>query len=108
MYRNKPKKREEEELILAITGIVFVSIFILTNFIFGFVWPLYVLAAGFLLFFSIIYPRSGLYALVFLTIIFERFFTLFSPVHIFPTINDEVHWRLEWYLGCYDPPANLQ
>ena len=80
MLLNKAKNQENGEVIAAMFSIVFVAIFILVNFAFGFIWPLYVLAAGLLFFLTVIYPRSGLYSLVFLIIIFERFFTLFSPV----------------------------
>lgn len=80
MFQIQAKKREKEELLAAIAMIFAGALFVLVNFLFGFVWPLYLLAAGALFFLAFFYPRSGLYALTFLTIIFERFFTLFSPV----------------------------
>lgn len=67
-----------EETISAIFIIAFVSFFILANFIAGFSLPVYlfsILAGGLIAF---AFPRSGLYAIIFLTFIFERFFTLQS------------------------------
>ncbi|GBE16940.1 O-Antigen ligase [bacterium BMS3Abin15] len=64
------------EGVSAIFIIAFVSLFVLAGFIVGFNLPLFVitmLLGGFIAF---IYPRSGLYAIVFLTFIYERFFTL--------------------------------
>ncbi len=65
-----------KETISTIFIIAFVSLFILANFAVGFVLSLFVLAmavAGAMAFF---YPRSGAAATIFLTFIFERFFTL--------------------------------
>lgn len=64
------------ETISAIFVIVFVALFILVNIFYGFSWPLYILAMLLSFAISIRYPRSGLFAIVFLTMIFERFFTL--------------------------------
>ncbi len=57
-----------------------VSVFVLANFIFGFNLPIYLfaMALGFAL--SLVFPRSGIYAIVFLTFVFERFFTL-TPIY---------------------------
>lgn len=64
------------ESITAIFIITAVSVFALVNLIFGYNLFLYVFAVlvGFWL--SVFYPRAGVYALVFLTFVFERFFTL--------------------------------
>lgn len=64
------------ETISAIFVILFVSAFILANFFIGFVLPLYILAMGLSFAIVMIFPRAGLFAIVFLTIVFERFFTL--------------------------------
>jgi O-antigen ligase len=70
------KNSTSSETISAIFIIAFVSLFILANFMIGFVWPLYILAMaiGFIL--SLKFPKSGVFAIVFLTMIFERFFSL--------------------------------
>lgn len=52
------------------------SVFILADFAIGFILPLYLLAGLAGLAISFLYPRSGVYAIVFLTMVFERFFTL--------------------------------
>ncbi|MCK9378860.1 MAG: O-antigen ligase family protein [Candidatus Moranbacteria bacterium] len=67
------------ETVSAIFVIVAVSLFIFSNFAFGFSLPLYLVLM--LTSFAIVvaHPRSGLYAIVFLTFIFERFFTL-API----------------------------
>ncbi|MFA5925526.1 MAG: O-antigen ligase family protein [Parcubacteria group bacterium] len=72
----KIAKSEFIETSTAVFIIAAVSLFILANFVAGFNFPIYffAMAAGFAL--SIVFPRSGFYAIVFLTVIFERFFTL--------------------------------
>lgn len=67
-----------KETISAIFVIIFAALFCLANLTVGFIWPLYILAMvlGFIV--SLIYPRSGLFAIVFLTMVFEKFFTLVS------------------------------
>jgi len=70
------KNSIQPEMISAIFSIVFLSLFILANFFVGFVLPLYLLATAVAFGLAVAYPRSGLLALVFLTLIFERFFTL--------------------------------
>ncbi|HBP01523.1 MAG: O-antigen polymerase [Candidatus Moranbacteria bacterium GW2011_GWE2_47_10] len=73
---NYPKNRET---ISAIFAIAFVSLFLLFGFVAGFslaVYALTVVPAALIAFF---HPRSGLFAIIFLTFIFERFFTL-SPI----------------------------
>ncbi|MEI7426253.1 MAG: O-antigen ligase family protein [Candidatus Moraniibacteriota bacterium] len=80
MHEINLQNNEQKELVAAFFGIAFGLIFLLVNFSFGFILPLYLFVAGLLFFISVIHPRSGLYILAFLTIIFEHFFTLFSPV----------------------------
>jgi O-antigen ligase len=64
------------ETVSAIFIIILVSLFVLANFVVGFVWPVFILTMliGFML--AAIYPRSGMLAIVFLTMVWERFFTL--------------------------------
>lgn len=72
-------KKYSQNLIETSTAIFIVaavSIFIFANFIVGFSLPLYLFAVAFGFVLSVVYPRSGFYAIVFLTVIFERFFTL--------------------------------
>lgn len=60
----------------AIFIVVLVSLFILANFAVGFILPLYILVMALAFFIALFYPRSGIYATIFLTVVFERFFTL--------------------------------
>jgi hypothetical protein len=76
MSLNKGNISLNIEAVSAIFIIIFWSIFILANFSFGFILPLYVFAALISIAIAFLYPRSGLFAITFLTIIFERFFTL--------------------------------
>jgi O-antigen ligase len=76
MPKINQKNPIQPETISAIFSIVFLSLFILANFFVGFVLPLYLLAVAIAFVLAVAYPRSGLLALVFLTLIFERFFTL--------------------------------
>jgi O-antigen ligase len=78
MEKSIKKNHIYGETLGAIFIIIFVSLFILSNLLYGFVWPVYIpaMVVGFFIAFS--QPRSGLYAIIFLTIIFERFFTLQS------------------------------
>ena len=66
------------ESVSALFIIVFMALFILVNLTYGFAWPLFLLAitVGFLI--SIYSPQSGLLAIIPLTMLFERFFTLQS------------------------------
>ncbi len=70
------KKNISIETMSAVFIIAFVSLFILANLTIGFVWPLYLLAMILAFGISVKFPRSGLFAIVFLTMIFERFFAL--------------------------------
>jgi O-antigen ligase len=72
------QKMADRETVGAIFIIAFVSVFILANFIIGFFWPLYILTMTVGAVVAFLFPRSGLLAIVFLTMIFERFFTLAS------------------------------
>lgn len=76
MEKNILQKNISSETISAIFIVIFVSLFILANLAFGFIWPLFILAMaiGFIL--SVRFPQSGLLASLFLIMIFERFFTL--------------------------------
>ena len=69
-------KNFHTETVSAIFIIALVSFFILVNFAAGFIFPLFlaVMSAAFLI--ALFYPRAGLYAVIFLTFIFERFFAL--------------------------------
>jgi len=60
----------------AIFIIAAVSLFIFSNFIVGYSLPIFIFASLFGFVLSVFYPRSGVYAVVFLTVVFERFFTL--------------------------------
>jgi len=76
MGENWLKRNISSESMSAIFIIVLVSLFILSNFAVGFVLPLYILVMTLAFLIAFFYPRSGIYAIVFLTILFERFFTL--------------------------------
>jgi len=60
----------------AIFIIAAVSLFVLANFIVGYSLSLFLFAIAFGFLLSVVYPRSGFFAIVFLTVVFERFFTL--------------------------------
>ncbi|MFH0930089.1 MAG: O-antigen ligase family protein [Candidatus Moraniibacteriota bacterium] len=77
IFNDKSSKKEiSVETSTVIFIIAAVSLFVLSNFIVGYslLIFLFVVAFGFAL--SIVFPRSGFYAIVFLTVVFERFFTL--------------------------------
>ncbi|OGI17290.1 MAG: hypothetical protein A3J63_01545 [Candidatus Moranbacteria bacterium RIFCSPHIGHO2_02_FULL_40_12b] len=69
------------EIMSAVFIIAFISFFILVNLIAGFNLPVYLFTIPIAALISFFYPRGGLYAIVFLTFIFERFFTL-QPIII--------------------------
>ena len=76
--RNKDFLRRIE-VVSAIIIIFLMSIFIGSNLMIGFVFPLF-LSVGFIVFLiSFFFPRAGFYAIIFLTFVWERFFTL-APV----------------------------
>lgn len=64
------------ESVSAFFIVIFMSFFVLANLAAGFIWPLFILAmlVGFVT--SLVYPRSGILAIIFLTMVWERFFTL--------------------------------
>jgi len=78
MGKNDEKLHNLNETVWAIFIIVLVSLFILANFLVRFSWPLFAvaMALGFLI--SLRYPKSGFLAIIFLTMVWERFFTLQS------------------------------
>jgi O-antigen ligase len=69
-------KNSQIELFFAIFAIAAVSVFVLANLLLGYNLYLYAFAAlaGFVV--SVFRPRAGVLAIVFLTFVFERFFTL--------------------------------
>ncbi|MDD3607520.1 MAG: O-antigen ligase family protein [Candidatus Moranbacteria bacterium] len=66
------------ETIGAIFVVIFGAIFILANLFSGFNILLFLLFSLVGFFLAVLSPRSGIFAMVFLTIVFERFFTLQS------------------------------
>ncbi len=64
------------EVISAIFIIIFVSLFVSANFAMGFIWPLFALTMLVSFVVAVAYPRGGVLAIVFLTMVWERFFTL--------------------------------
>lgn len=74
--KNSIKNILESETKSAIFIIALVSVFCLINIFWGFNWPAYLIAMLFAFFLAVKYPRAGLFAIVFLTIVFEKFFTL--------------------------------
>ena len=66
------------ETMSAIFIIALVSLLILANFWIGFSLPLYLFVMSLAVLLTLRFPRSGLYATIFLTFVFERFFTLMS------------------------------
>jgi len=78
MAEIRQKMSINTEVMSAIFVIFFVALFILLNLNLGFIWPLYILAAILSFIIPIFFPRSGLFAIIFLTMFFEKFFTLQS------------------------------
>ncbi len=78
MPKNWLKISISQESLQAILIIVIVSVSLLVNLNMGFSWPLYLLVMLIAFLISIFRPFSGFLSLTFLTIIFERFFTLNS------------------------------
>jgi len=79
MFLNKLKLNIET--VNAIWIIILNTFLIAAGFVTGFVWQLFLVVAVFSFLISFRYPRSGIYAIVFLTLIFEMFFSL-SPIKI--------------------------
>lgn len=64
------------DLVMTIFVVAFSGLFAIANYFFGFSLPLYLITMAISFAVAFLYPRAGLYAIVFLTFIFERFFTL--------------------------------
>lgn len=73
------KEKFHPETMSAIFIIVLLSVFILANFLVGFNIPVYAVVMMIASVIAILHPRSGLYAIIVLTFVFERFFTL-API----------------------------
>lgn len=71
-----PKSRLSETTLFTIFAVLAVSIFIIANFFIPFSLPLYIFSLVFASLFIFKKPEVGLFAIVALTFIFERFFTL--------------------------------
>ncbi|MEI7891117.1 MAG: O-antigen ligase family protein [bacterium] len=65
-----------KELKVAVAIVAFVGLFCGVNYFFGFILPLYLITILVATVLAFKYPQAGLYAIIFLTFIFERFFTL--------------------------------
>ena len=76
MQKYLEKIELSKEIVMAIFIVGFVGIFLLANYFAGFSLPLYVITMIIGTLVAMKYPQSGLYAIIFLTFIFERFFTL--------------------------------
>ncbi|MFZ2193244.1 MAG: O-antigen ligase family protein [Candidatus Moraniibacteriota bacterium] len=77
MFKNTNQKLNIHiEALSAIFLIILVSLFLIVNLFIGFILPLYLVAMGVSFLVAFFYPRSGLYAIIFLTMIFELNFTL--------------------------------
>ncbi len=79
MFLNKLKLNNE--ILSAIIVIVLNTFLIMVGFGGGFILPLFILVMFLSFGISFAYPRSGICAVIFLTLIFERFFTL-APIII--------------------------
>ncbi len=73
------------ELMSSVTIILVVGIFCLYNFLHGFNAILYGLSIFVTFFLCLFYPRAGIYSMVILTFVFERFFTL-VPIYLDRTL----------------------
>lgn len=71
--------RISEDIVFAILIIMFAGLFVLANYFFGFNLYLFTIAITIAALLAFLYPRSGLFGIIFLTFMFERFFTL-SPI----------------------------
>lgn len=74
-------KQFNNEFFGAIFIIAFAALFVLSNLFGDFSLPVYLATIPLAVLITFFYPRSGLYAIIFLTFIFERFFTL-QPIII--------------------------
>lgn len=73
------QNRMSKENVNAVFVILFISMLTVFGFFFGFSLPVYALAIVPAVLIAFLYPQSGLLAIIFLTFIFERFFTL-API----------------------------
>lgn len=80
MHRITVIKQNNSETVSAIFIATFVSLFVLVNFFAGFNPVVFAVVMGISGGIAFFFPRSGLYASIFLTFIFERFFTLQAVV----------------------------
>ena len=69
-----------KSILMTIFIVSFLALFLIANYFFGFSFPLYAITMVLSVFMAIKYPEAGLYAIIFLTFIFERFFTLVPVV----------------------------
>lgn len=72
-------KKISLDLIAAIFIVGFTGLFVLANYFVGFNLPLYAVSMAISALAIMFYPHAGLYATIFLTFVFERFFTL-API----------------------------
>lgn len=79
MHKLYSKNILSKESISAIFIIALVCIFIFANFAIGFSFSIYAITMAIAFGIAVVFPESGLYAIIFLTFIFERFFTL-API----------------------------
>lgn len=80
MHRIIKQQNKSNEILSATFIIAFSSLFVLFNYFGGFSLAVYAIAMGIAALISVAAPRAGLYAIIFLTFIFERFFTLIPIV----------------------------
>lgn len=83
VMKNKQKTCNiiDPESISTVFIVLFLAILTVAGFLIGFSLPLYLVVMAIVLPIAFLYPRSGIYAAIFLTFIFERFFTL-QPIII--------------------------
>lgn len=74
-------RKISQDLLYAGILVAFAGLFVLANYFSGFSLPLYVATMAVAAVLAIFLPRAGFYAIIFLTFIFERFFTL-APIMI--------------------------
>lgn len=80
ILEREQKLEISNDLISAFFVVCSVGAFVLFDYFFGFSFPIWVVGMGIGAVLSAVYPRAGLYALILLTVIFERFFTLAGVV----------------------------
>ena len=70
------EKKLSIEIVYTIFAVFLIGLFLLANYFAGFSLPLYIIVMSISVIIAAAYPRVGLYTIIFLTFIFERFFTL--------------------------------